>query len=506
MTLLDPWQGFILIGLFAIAMCAITYFITLHSKWNEGFGFLIANRQIGWVLGSASIAASWVWAPALFVSVQKSYELGLAGLFWFTVPNVLALVVFSVLAPRIRSVMPVGYTLPDWIRYRFPTSKLLHRIYLVPYLWYQVMAITVQVFVGGMMLNYLTGIDLNVLMVALLLVGLSYSLGSGISASIVTDFVQMSFILIGILIVIPLLIFKVGFSAISQGLGGTDGSVNVLDWDVAFSFGVVTSIGLVAGAICDQQHWQRAFSIRRSDLGTAFVVGGILFGVVPASLSLLGFVAAVPEFQVSLPDGTGLPMIGVAAVAKLLPAWVAIVFVVMLLGGLCSTLDSGMCAAAALFAVDIAGKSEVELSRMHQESANDKSPSETESLKQLVRYQARLAMIGIAIIGLLVAFVVQHLFSLDRLWWIFNGVAVCFVVPTVLSLFYSRLSATAVVSAISCSLIGMAAFVYGNWVQNDLITVGSSVAIILVSFACCVLLPADQPWTPPNTSASTNAD
>ena len=38
--------------------------------------------------GGTSIAASWIWAPALFVSVQLAYEKGIAGIFWFTIPNV----------------------------------------------------------------------------------------------------------------------------------------------------------------------------------------------------------------------------------------------------------------------------------------------------------------------------------------------------------------------------------------------------------------------------------
>ena len=74
---------------------------------------------------------------------------------------------------------------------------------MVPYIWYQIMAITVQIFVGGMMLNFLTGIPLNILMFLMLAVGLSYGLISGLRASIITDFLQMAFILVGIFLIIP---------------------------------------------------------------------------------------------------------------------------------------------------------------------------------------------------------------------------------------------------------------------------------------------------------------
>src|SRR5215212_9643866 len=125
--------GYWLIILFGIAMILLTYVASRGERWtNSGTGFLVAWREVPWPLMGPSIAASWIWAPALFVSVQKAYELGLPGIFWFTVPNILALVVFAFLAPRIRQLIPGGYTLPDWIRYRLG-SGAVHKVYLIPY-------------------------------------------------------------------------------------------------------------------------------------------------------------------------------------------------------------------------------------------------------------------------------------------------------------------------------------------------------------------------------------
>jgi Na+/proline symporter len=54
---------------------------------------------------------------------------------------------------------------------------------------------------------------------------------------------------------------------------------------------------------------------------------------------------------------------------------------------------------------------------------------------------ARFSMLALAAAGLAVAFVVKEMFPLDRLWWIFNGVASLFVVPTIFSIYWKRLSA-----------------------------------------------------------------
>ncbi len=230
----------------------------------------------------------------------------------------------------------------------------MHKVYLIPYIWYQVMAVCVQIFVGGLMLNYLTGIPLNLLMVLLLVICLIYSLISGLRASIVTDFVQMVFIIAGVLLIPTWVASKVGWDAVSKGLGGLAGNTNIFDPKVAFSFGIVTSIGLIAGSISDQQYWQRAFAIKPKDLIPSYVVAGALFGIVPILLSILGFVAANPAVGIGMPAGVGLPMIGIEVVVKILPLWAAVFFVIMLLSGLMSTLDSGMCAASSLYAIDLA--------------------------------------------------------------------------------------------------------------------------------------------------------
>lgn len=498
MNIVTPGVGYLLIGLFGLMLILVTWFASRSPRWTKTqAGFLVAGRDVPWWLAAPSIGASWIWAPALFVSVQKAYELGLPGAFWFTVPNIFALIVFAFLAPRLRDKIPGGYTLPDWIRHRFGEERL-HRIYLVPYIWYQVMAITVQIFVGGLLLNYITGIPLNILMFIMLAVGLAYTLISGLRASIITDFLQIAFILVGIFIIVPWVISVAGLDSIARGLGGVARNRNIFDLGVAFSFGVVTSIGLIAGSISDQQYWQRSFAIRRDHLVRAFVGGGILFGIVPIAMSVLGFIGADPAMGITPPEGTGLPLIGVATVVKLLPALGAFLFVIVLLAGLESTLDSALCAASSLYAIDMAPLTDAERNLLRKERLllplTDEEKQVKERLDALSVRRSRIAMFGLSALGLITALIVQHLFSLDRLWWIFNGVASCFAVPTVLSIYWDRLSSKGAFWGIVASLVGLVPFVYGNWVQNDVITVLSAVAIIVVNLAFCLAFKRETPW------------
>ncbi len=154
---LPAWVGYLILALYGLFMIIITYFFARWKHYKSIQGFLVAERNVSWWLGAVSIAASWIWAPALFISVQTSYEKGLPGIFWFVVPNIIALLIFMFLAPKIREKLPYGYTLPQWIKYRLQSEKV-HKIYLFPYFFYQVMAVTVQLYVGGNLVSFLTGI------------------------------------------------------------------------------------------------------------------------------------------------------------------------------------------------------------------------------------------------------------------------------------------------------------------------------------------------------------
>ena len=108
MAFISAASGYWFLLIFGIAMVLITYYFGRWKKWDTKAGFLVASRKVGWFFGGTSIAASWIWAPALFVSVQLAYQKGLAGIFWFTFPNIIALALFAFLAPKIRELLPEG--------------------------------------------------------------------------------------------------------------------------------------------------------------------------------------------------------------------------------------------------------------------------------------------------------------------------------------------------------------------------------------------------------------
>jgi len=506
MAYLSQYTGYLSLLVYGIFMVLITYFFARWKKYKSIQGFLVAERNVSWWLGATSIAASWIWAPALFVSVQAAYQQGLPGIFWFTIPNIIALFLFIFLAPKIREKLPYGYTLPQWIKYRLESNKV-HKMYLFPYFFYQLMAVTVQLFAGGNLVSFLTGIPLINAMVILAAIALTYSLISGLESSIVTDLVQFILIILGMVIVIPWTLSAVGgLSAVNAGLGGISGQFrNIFDPSVAFSFGIVTAIGLISGAISDQQYWQRAFAVKKKNLVASFVFGAIMFGIVPVVLSLLGFLAANQSLGIALPEGIDVSLIGVVAVGRLLPPIAMIIFVIMLLSALLSTLDSGLNATSSLYTIDVRKYTNKERAVLRKGETGASLTKEEEMLhkeldKKGVR-AAQWAMIGITILGFLVAVAAANIpgFGLKHLWWIFNTVAACVVVPTVLSLYWNRLDARGVFWGVLIAfVVGLPLFIYGNIINNPVWIVGSSLFIIAITIICCLAMPRKMPWTAPS--------
>lgn len=100
--------------------------------------------------------------------------------------------------------------------------------------------------------------------------------------------------------------------------------------------------------------------------------------------------------------------------------------------------------------------------------------------------------LALSVLGFLVALAANYIpgFGLKHLWWIFNTVAACVVVPTVLSLYWNRLDARGVFWGVLISfIIGVPLFIYGNIIDNSYWIVGASLFIIGVSSVFCLVIP-----------------
>ncbi|HTW79074.1 MAG TPA: hypothetical protein VME23_05930 [Terracidiphilus sp.] len=465
--MLTPSEGLTLILLYGLTLTAIV-FLT-RGKDRSADDFLLVKRQLGVFRGAFSIAAAWIWAPAVFICSLKSFTQGLPGIFWFTAPNILCFFTFTPLALRVRRLCPRGYTWPDFVWYRFGGDKAAQLTSLLVYFGYQLGAIVINCVAGGTLLHVLTGIDIRVTIVAMSLTALVYSLISGLRASVLTDVIQMTLILFIAFIVVPWVIVKSGgLGVLASGLGGETGNFrNMFDPFVAYSFGIATTLGLISGPVGDQVFFQRAFAARPKALVKIFVIGGLIFGIVPIILSLLGFVGAAPSVRAAITVSDP-QMIGPIVVAHFLPKTALMAFCVLAFAGLSSTLDSTYCAVSSLGSIDV-------YRRYFRPGASE---------KQVIRV-ARLTMVFFGVVGTTIGLLQP------KLLWVFliyGALASAALFPTVFSLFSSRLTPRGVSWALGLSLaLGTPLSLYANVTQNTNLIVLAAVLSVAIGLVVCLV-------------------
>lgn len=103
---------FLVLILYVVIMLATI----LTKEGRSGESFYVGDRNSSVFRSSLSIAATWIWAPALFVASEQAYINGTIGLFWFLIPNIACLILFIPFAKKMREINPNGITLSDFSR------------------------------------------------------------------------------------------------------------------------------------------------------------------------------------------------------------------------------------------------------------------------------------------------------------------------------------------------------------------------------------------------------
>lgn len=449
-------KGLLILIAYAVVMLIAT--VTLTKKEKNVERFCVGNRNANWLLSALSIAATWIWAPSLFVSTEKAYTSGGVGLFWFLVPNVMCLILFVPFAKRIRRDMPEGITLSGFMRERYQSDSV-KKVYLFQLVGLSVLSTGVQLLAGSQILSAVTGVPFWALTILLAGIAYSYSQFSGIKASMLTDAIQMVFMLAACVLFFVFGIRNGGNGSLVRGLSGISGDYSSLfsrrGTEVFFAFGLPTAIGLISGPFGDQSFWQRAFAVKEKHIGRSFIAGALLFGIVPLSMGVLGFIGAGMGYRAK-----DLGVINFEIITELFPAWVMIPFLFMIISGLLSTVDSNLCAVSSL-STDIFSK---------------------KNLKQ-----TKYAMLSLLAAGVLIANIpgltVTHLFLF------YGTLRASTLLPTVLTLKGIRLIPRGITGGIIASLVvGLPIFAYGTILDSGLYkTMGSLITVLLSGFVALII-------------------
>lgn len=371
-------------------------------------------------------------------------------------------VIFAILATRMKKVYPQGTTLPEFMGKRY--GDRMETLYSISITIVQAYAVIINTTGALLLLGLVTGIDRNILVLILGTTMIALSMAKGIRSSFVADVFKAGMVALVLLLIVPLVLLhsEVGLSGLWDGRGGKSGAfTDPFNWNVAWTFGIPLTISLWAGVTIDQQQWQRAFSIKEG-VAKTWIVGGIVFLMVPMALGALGYLAANPAFGIEVKQPQ---LAGFNTVAHFLPTFWVVSFTLMIVAGLVAAGASALNAFSSIGSVSA-------WKRIKPQSSDGE-----------LLTVSRISMILLITVGMGIALMDIELVTLLIAVGAFRG---SLMIPTILSLFWEKMSGTFMFVGI---LTGMAAgiplFLYGNHVHNSNISsFGILVPVAITAVAC----------------------
>ncbi len=317
----------ILLGYFLVMM--VTTSFMKKSKTLEDF--VVGDRKFNTVKMALSISASWIWAPALFVSAENAYNLGLWGFFWFFVPNIITLLLFIPFAKKIKSLVPNGVSIVDYIEKKYGDKNA--KLYKFTLKSVAYLSTSVQLLAGASLMVSIVGGGAWAFFgftIMLSLIVFLYSFRSGFRASVMTDVIQMCVMIVVSLFLVFLLR---GRSFNFEGIQSDTSFITV-----TLTFGISSAIGLISGILGDQTYWQRAYATK--DIAKSFTLGAVFFAIIPLSMGMIGFAGSFYY--------TG--SFDIVSIMNVLYTsnYVMPIYFLMVISGLLSTVDSNVSAITSL--------------------------------------------------------------------------------------------------------------------------------------------------------------
>jgi len=168
-----------------LVFLVIAYIIRRNLVRNT-HDFIISNRRVGLGFGVGTVISVWTWAMAVMMSTAMTYQWGLSGLFWFVVPNGLAIMAMVPLAKMLRRRMPAGYTISQFAFNRFDQSKLASGVVTVTMLFGILLEILINLKGTSVVMSTVFPIDWRVATILTVVVVLTYSYFGGLWTSVMT--------------------------------------------------------------------------------------------------------------------------------------------------------------------------------------------------------------------------------------------------------------------------------------------------------------------------------
>lgn len=342
-AVLDANTGWIILVIFSVIWIFLGWFWGRKAKQLDDF--MLAGRNVGMALGTATAMATWVTSNTTLVAPQFALQLGIWGMLGYSLGSI-GLILFAPLVKRIRSLVPHGYTSGDFIRLRY--GIWTWRLFLLISMCYAIGWLISMGMAGGVLIHALTGIDYQYGMSVILIICVSYTLLGGLRAVIGTDFIQTILILLGVITLAVLTINEIGFEKMHEDVLAERPELLNLLMPAAIMFLFNNLLFGIGEIFHSNVWWSRAFAFREGVGSKAYLLAGVIWAPIPI---VAGFIAlSVSSLGLNVPAAD---MVGPMVAAKLLGFTGAVIVFIVVFSSLASSLDSLLAATSDLILQDI---------------------------------------------------------------------------------------------------------------------------------------------------------
>ena len=253
-----------------------------HSNKFKGINnYLTANRNIGLFSLTTSLVASALGAWVLFGPAAAATWGGIGAVIGYALGTAFPMIFLIYLGKKIRTEFPKGSSLIEFMRKKF--GKSLFKLILFMTIFYMFIFLCAEVTAVAVLINYISGTELWVTALIVLLATLTYTLYGGLRASIFTDNIQM--IVIGILLLISIfyILSYTGNTFSFEYIKQKNPQLLSSSYIPSYTAGLTFFIAVAATNLFHQGNWQRVYAaknyktLKQSLIISFFIIIPIVF-------------------------------------------------------------------------------------------------------------------------------------------------------------------------------------------------------------------------------------
>ncbi|MBT5213341.1 MAG: GerAB/ArcD/ProY family transporter [Pelagibacteraceae bacterium] len=317
-----------------------------HSKKFKGINnYLTANRDVRLFSLTTSLVASALGAWILFGPASAATWGGIGAVIGYALGTAFPMIFLIYLGKKIRNEFPQGSSLIEFMRKKF--GKSLFKLILLMTIFYMFIFLCAEVTAVAVLINFISGTELWITALIVLLTTLTYTLYGGLRASIFTDNIQMIVIVILLLISIAYIFSFTGSEFSFAFVQEKNPQLLSASYIPSYTAGLTFFIAVAATNLFHQGNWQRVYAAKDyQTLKKSLIIS--FFIIIPIVL-FMGFTGMV-SFSI---DSTNRPDLGFFTL--LLKEQTEILSLIVVTLGLAltiSTVDTLVNAISSLFVID----------------------------------------------------------------------------------------------------------------------------------------------------------